>query len=207
MNKGKIISIIVVSLLIGVVSVNFAGAAILTDRVEADVNGWVGIVTPDITLGNQSITLLVNVTEDGDNATYTVEDELFIELNSTDNSGRSQFIMPRSIFYSAIVIRNPLDVNILPIKGYFGRILPIVEFAKSKNIVDSMLGGKKDNNITIPAKYEISEETFNNGENLTMHFYVMGLMPGETNGLSDSLPIIAHKTITLDITYGEIGLL
>lgn len=203
MNKTKIVSMVVVSLLIGLGAVNFAGAANLNGKVEADVNDWVGIVTPHITLENQSITLKVNVSGEGENTTYIVEDELYIELNSTDASGREQFIMPRSIFYSAIATRNIFDAGLLPIMTIFNRMFPIRELIKSKNVVDSMLGGEKDTNITIAANYEILNTTFDEGENLTLHLYVMGLMPGETNGLSEGLPIIAHKVITLEITYEE----
>jgi hypothetical protein len=85
----------------------------------------------------------------------------------------------------------------------FNRLFPIREFIKSKNVVDSMLGGEKDTNLTIPVNYEISQDTFNTSENLTMHIYLMGFMPGEANGLSDNIPIIAHKAITLEVTYEE----
>ena len=205
MNKIKIASIVVVGLLIGIGSFNFAGAVALTGRVEAEVNSWVGVVTPDITLDNQSITFQVNVTDDEGNITYIVEDELYIELNSTDNSGREQFIMPRSVFYSVIATRNMFDVGLLPIMSIFNRMFPIRELIKSKNVVDSMLGGEKDTNITIPVNYEISEETFNAGENLTVHICAMGLMPGETNGLSSSIPVIVHKVITLEISYEDMA--
>lgn len=203
MNKVKITSVVIVSLLIGIGATNFAGAVSLTGRVEADVSKWVGIVTPNITLGNQSVTLLVNITEDGENTTYVVEDALFIELNSTDTSGREQFIMPRSIFYSVAVIRSPLDAGLLPIGGLFKRILPILEPLKSRNVVDSMIGGEKHDNITISANYEISNTTFEDGENLTMHIYIMGSIPGEVNGLAESIPIIAHKKITLEVSYAD----
>ena len=204
MNKIKIASIVVVGLLIGIGAANYAGATTLTGRVEADIENWVGVVTPDITVENQSVTLVVNVTEDGENSSYIVEDELFIELNSTDNSGRETFILPRSVFYSAVATRNVFDAGILPIMSILDRVLPIRELLKSRNVVDSMLGGDKHNNITIPANYEISNTTFEEGENLTLHLFVMGFMPGETNGLSDTIPVLAHKVITLEITYAEL---
>jgi len=204
MNKIKIASIVVVGLLIGIGVANYAGATTLTGQVEADIENWVGVVTPDITVENQSVTLVVNVTEDGENSSYIVEDELFIELNSTDNSGRETFILPRSVFYSAVATRNVFDAGILPIMSILDRVLPIRELLKSRNVVDSMLGGDKHNNITIPANYEISNTTFEEGENLTLHLFVMGFMPGETNGLSDTIPVLAHKVITLEITYAEL---
>lgn len=204
MKEIKILSIVVVSLLIGIGATNFAGAVDLNGKVEAEVDSWVGIVTPHITLDNQSITLQVNVTEDGENSSYIVEDELVIELNTTDNSGRETFIMPRSVFYSAVATRNIFDAGILPIMSLLDRVLPIRELIRSTNVVDSMLGGEKDTNITIPANYEITNTTFEEGENLTLHLYVMGLMPGETNGVVDGLPIIDHKVITLEITYEEL---
>ena len=204
MDKIKIASIVVVGLLIGIGVANYAGATTLTGQVEADIENWVGVVTPDITVENQSVTLVVNVTEDGENSSYIVEDELFIELNSTDNSGRETFILPRSVFYSAVATRNVFDAGILPIMSILDRVLPIRELLKSRNVVDSMLGGDKHNNITIPANYEISNTTFEEGENLTLHLFVMGFMPGETNGLSDTIPVLAHKVITLEITYAEL---
>jgi len=204
MNKIKIASIVIVGLLIGIGSTNFVGAADLDEEISVEVKNWAGVVTPDINIGNQSVTLMVNVTDDGENVTYFVEDELFIDLNSTDNSGREMFILPRSIFYSVIATRGISDAGLLPLTGFFNRLFPIRELIKSKNVVDSMLGGEKDTNITVAANYEISNTTFLDGENLTMHIYIMGLIPGEVNGLADNVPIIGHKVITLEVSYDEI---
>ena len=173
----------------------------MTGRLEAEVSSWVGVVTPNITLDNQSITLLVNVTDVNGTLKYRVQDKLVIDVNSTDNSGRAQqFILPRTVFYSIFVSRSLADAGIMPFRGLINRLLPSYVLLKSANVVNSMMGDKNDN-ITIPMNYAISGDQFNNSENFTMTMFVMGFMPGEVNGLAAGMPIIAQKKITLTVDY------
>ncbi|RLF50268.1 MAG: hypothetical protein DRN24_06825, partial [Thermoplasmata archaeon] len=67
----------------------------------------------------------------------------------------------------------------------------------------SVLGGEKSDNITVNLSYSISNMTFENGENLTMHIWVMGFLPGNVNGVIKGLPIIGHKVVNLNVEYKE----
>jgi len=175
--------------------------AVLTGEIDAEVKEWLGIVYPEISLENQSVTFGVDVLTDGDKTTYRVNDTLIINLDVTKENNRT-YIFPRSIFYSAFMTRKITDIKLLPIRGILSRIFPMLVLFKSVNIVKGMLG-KADQSINISLNYEISNTTFENGEKLTMTLCIMGFMPGDLNGLSEKIPIITKKQITLEVSYIE----
>ena len=199
MNKIKIMSIMIVAMFIGMGAASMCGAEeTLNGEMKVDVSGWIGIVSPKIDFGNQSVTFDVETIEN--ETFYKVNDTLKINLNITDSSGRKLCIMPRSMFYSVIIYRKPSEAKLSPLIGILNRLFPVRRLLKSVNVVNSTLGGQRDNNITIPLKYTITNDTFNNGgENLSMMVYVMGFLPGDLTG--GGLSIIDHKTITLNISY------
>jgi hypothetical protein len=208
MNKIKITSIMIVAMFIGMGAASMCRAEeTLNGEMKVEVSGWIGIVFPKIEFDNQSVTFDVEK-ETVENETFcNVNDTLKINLNITDNSsGGRKFILPRSMFYSIIMYRKPIKpiealFPLFPLSKMLSRIFPVKQLLKSVNVVNSTLGSKKDNNITIPLKYTITNETFNKkGENLSMMVYVMGFLPGDINGI-EGVPIIAHKTITLNISY------
>lgn len=195
----------IVAMFIGMGAASICGAEeTLNGEMKVEVSGWIGIVSPKIEFGNQNVTFDVEK-ETVENETFcNVNDTLKINLNITDNrSGGRKFILPRSMFYSIIMYRKPIEAlfPLFPLSKMLSRIFPVKQLLKSVNVVNSTLGGKRDNNITIPLKYTITNETFNKkGEKLSMMVYVMGFLPGDINGIK-GLPIIAHKTITLNISY------
>ena len=199
MNKIKIMSIMIVAMFIGMGATSICGAETLNGEMKVKVTDWIGIVSPKMEFGNQSVTFDVEKVKN--ETFYKVNDTLKINLNITDSSGRELYIMPRSMFYGVIMYRKISEAKISPLTGLLNRLFPVRRLLKSVNVVNSTLGGKKDNNITIPLKYTITNETFNNkGENLSMMVYVMGFLPGNLDGM-EGVPIIAHKTITLNISY------
>jgi len=203
MNKTrKIVSLIVASLCISIASASIVGAEeVLNGNIDVEINELIGIVYPKMDLDdNQSVNFSVDVVGEGDNVTYIVNDSLRINLNITDNANRSNFILPRSIFYSIVVYRKISDIKLLPFFGLLNRLMPVRVLFKPVNVVDSLLGENKSDNITIDMNYSISNTTFENGENLTMHIWVMGFLPGNVNNVK-SLPIIDHQIVNLNVKY------
>ena len=206
MNKiERITSIMVVSLFVSMSIASVVGAEeTLTGDISVEINGWIGVVSPRVNIEeNQSVNFSVDVVGEGDNTTYTVNDSLRINLNITDGTNRTNFILPRSMSYSIIVCRKPSDIKLLPIFGLLDRLLPVRVLFKSVNVVSSVLGGEKSDNITVNLSYSISNMTFENGENLTMHIWVMGFLPGNVNGVIKGLPIIDHEVVNLNVEYRE----
>jgi len=201
MNKIKITSIMIVAMFIGMGAASICGAKeTLNGEMKVEVSEWMGIVSPKIDFGNQSVTFNAEKETVDNETVYNVNDTLKINLNITDNSGRNTYILPRSMFCSVIMYRKPIEAKLFPLMGILSRLFPVRQLLKSANVVNSTLGGKKDNNITISLKYTVTNDTFNNGgENLSMMVYVIGFLPGDING--GGLSIIAHKTITLNISY------
>ena len=206
MNKiERITSIMVVSLFVSMSIASVVGAEeTLTGDISVEINGWIGVVSPRVNIEeNQSVNFSVDVVGEGDNTTYTVNDSLRINLNITDGTNRTNFILPRSMSYSIIVCRKPLDIKLLPVFGLLDRLFPVRVLFKSVSVASSVLGGEKSDNITVNLSYSISNMTFENGENLTMHIWVMGFLPGNVNGVIKGLPIIGHKVVNLNVEYRE----
>jgi len=205
MNKMKITAVMIVSMLIGMGLASISTAEELDGEIKATVEDYIGVVYPELLIDNSSITLKVNVTDDEGNLTYMVEDVLSIPLNVTNETGRENFIFPRSIFCSVVVRRSILDAKILPmlpISNLLKRLFPVLKPLQTVNVLGGTLGAA-DDMFNITMSYPISNTTFEEGENLTMTLIAMGFLPGEVNGVAESIPIIAHKTITLEITYEE----
>ena len=201
MNKIKITSIMIVAMFIGMGAASICGAKeTLNGEMKVEVSEWMGIVSPKIDFGNQSVTFNAEKETVDNETVYNVNDTLKINLNITDNSGRNTYILPRSMFCSVIMYRKPIEAKLFPLMGILSRLFPVRQLLKSVNVVNSTLGGKRDNNITIPLKYTITNDTFNKGENLSMMVYVMGFLPGDLNGVK-GVPVVAHKTITLTTSY------
>jgi hypothetical protein len=206
MNKTKIIPIIIAGLLIGLGAASIVNADTLEGKIDVTVSEWgVGVVTPELNLDNESsVEFGVDIEGTGDNTTFTVNDTLIINLDINDITEREEFWLPRSIVYTAVVFRIPfLQTKLLPLIGSLDRFLPIRAFFKSVNVVNSTIGEEKSDNITIPVMYSIDNDTYHSGENLTLHLWIMGFLPGVLNGISEEVPIIGYQKISLDITYVE----
>ena len=196
----KIISISVVLLFMTISTISFASAdETLTGDIDVEINEWMGIVYPQINLENQSVTFDAELTDSGENE-YLVNDTLIINLDITNNSDRN-FLFPRSIYYSVIMSRKISDVKLLPFRGYLNRLFPVRSLFNTVNVIGGLVGKNASNTIEIPISYTIDEETFNNGENITLHLSVMGFLPGDLNGLGQKVPIVSNEKIVLDIEY------
>ena len=211
MKKMKIISLTIAVMLVSIVVASIAGAErTLEGNVEVEVEGPSGIVNADLNItNNQSVTIGVDIETDGENITYSVNDTLIINLDAIDTSGRATFVLPRSLLYSSVISRGIFDVKMMPILSLFGRLFPMLKLYSAVNVVDSLLGGKEGNNITINLDYKISNTTYLDGENLTLNLFVMGFIPGEITGSSDgAIPIplpgyMGREVINLEVTYEE----
>lgn len=210
MKKIKIISMLIATLFISSAIASISGAEELEGDINAEVKGFLGVVSPGINITNQSVTFLVNVTEppgDPENNSYKVEDELIIDLKINDTTKREIFLLPRFVYHRIVCARDLSDALALPksIGGLFERWFPIkVPFGQAP-VVNTLGGGQKATNISIKVDYKITNETFHEGENLTMRILVMGMLPWDVNGLSEEGigRIIGHKIVNLEVSYVE----
>jgi hypothetical protein len=127
--------------------------------------------------------------EDGSDSYWEVNETLGIALNVTHKSGRENFFFPRSVVYSAMVIRK--NVKILPLVGLFRRMIPVIVLGKSVNVVDSQLGTNKSITIKIPIKYIVYNESLQ-PETMVLHLIVMGMLPGDLDGI-DGIKWMEYK--------------
>ena len=132
---------------------------------------------------------------------YFLNDTLSININITNDVGR-EFFIPRFLYATVIIMRDKDNVPLSPILSFFKRLIPVRMFPFGKNKanmrVDVTSEGNKVLNITMD--YEVTNDTAQ--ENLTMHLFVMGMLPGNINGLGEKLPIVAYKQINLiDVVY------
>ena len=208
MNKMKLISMLVIAMFLSITFSTTGTAVELQGNIAVSIDQFIGLVTPEINFTedelNQSVTFMVNVTlgSEPGNSSYIVEDELKINLDINNEANRS-FILPRSVVCSVLLVRDKSNVTIRPILSYLRRLIPFRALFKTAKVVDSLLGKKVDN-ITIGMKYDISSATYENlTENMTLHIYTMGFLPGNSDGISQKLPIIDHKKINLQVTYVE----
>jgi len=209
MKKIKIISITITTMLISLVGATLTSACQLEEGITVVINEWSGFVYPEIDIENQNITFLVNVTTNNNKTIYHVQDKLMIPLNITDNSGREFFIFPRGLAYKITMSRKIMDVlSEGLLKKYPGadsflkRWIP-VDDTWGVSVVKSLFGERKEN-ISIGVDYHISNNTFTNGEQMTLNIYSMGFIAGQINGIHEDFPILGHKQVTLKIEYAAI---
>lgn len=209
MNKLKIISILITLMLVSVTIASIGGAEQLDGNIEVEIARASGVVNTNLNItNNQSTTIKVTVKGDGENTTYHVNDTLVIDLNITSNTGRQMpFTFPRSIIYGYIVSRSIYDFSLL---GQKVKLFPSLKLFGSVNVADSLLGGEQENKIIINLNYTISNTTFEDGENLTINLFVMGIFPGEVTGSSHGafpiplLVFIGREVINLEVSYLEV---
>jgi len=214
MRKIKICSLLTVALLLGMSASMICGAEepdnILAAEVNVTVEDWIGQVKPDfnVTTANENdsveLKCIVNVTDPNPaNHTYDVNDTLIINMNIDDQSSRvlGFFIMPRCVRWKAYFSE---DSN--PYKALFKNTYK----ANGRALVaDSLLNflvppGEVDDKIVIDMSgYDIDKDTFENGEEIYLHVYMKGFIPGHVNGglLDGLIPILDQETIKLTLSF------
>jgi len=216
MKKIKIVAMLTATMFVCLAATSISGAVDLNADVNVTINGFIGIISPVVDISteeqkNQTIGFLVNVTEppgDEKNNSYKVDDKLVINLDITDETEREVFILPRFVFYRVIVARDLSDAIALPKRfgSLFTRLLPIKAPFGQVGVVSTLGGSQKATNFSINLKYRITNETFHNGENLTMYITVMGFLPGNINGIHNGeIPIIDRGIVNLKVTYIDNG--
>ena len=201
----KILSILVATLFVCSAVASISGAEEIDGNIEVEITQWIGLVTPilNITENQTGLTLKVDRIEGNASAnesdTYRVNDTLSIKINVTDNSERGDipFLMPRSVFASVIILN--ADTGLFPLIGFLKRFIRarVSPFSLGGEGRINVLGG--DTLLNVSMSYPISNTTIM--ENMTMHVIVMGVLPGNINGL-DGIPIISHVKVNLkEVTY------
>jgi len=192
MSKIKILSILVATLFVCTTVASISGAEELTGNIEVEISQWIGLVSPviNITENQTGLSLKVDVDENG---SATVNDNLTIKINVTDNSGREviPFLIPRSVFCSVIILNNDAG---FPLIGFLKRFIRarVSPFSLSgEGRIDVRDG---DTLLNVSMNYPIANTTLM--ENMTMHIIVMGVLPGNINGL-DGIPIISYMKVNL----------
>jgi hypothetical protein len=199
--KIKLISITIVSLLITIGAFSASG-----DFLDGDIDveireSLLGVVYPHITLANESeITFVAEFVDDGNESYWEVNETISINLDINDDTGRETFFFPRSMVYSAILIRKEAKIMpIFPIGNLFRRFFPVIQLGKSVNVVESQIGENKSDIIEIPVQYTIQNDSIAT-ENMVLHLLVMGILPGDLNGINMT-KVIEHKAIDLTVNY------
>ena len=195
--KIKVISIMVVSILIGVGAFS-ASAEFLQGDIDVEITDTLGLVCPRRDLDNTSmVEFIPTYVDDGNDSYWEINSSIDISLNITDNSGRENFWLPRSVMYTAILVRK--DIKILPLIGLFKRMVPVRELFKTVNVVESQLGENMTDTISIPVQYNVYNDTLG-PETMTLHLFVMGILPGDVNGI-DGIKVVEYKAIELQVDY------
>jgi len=205
MSKIKILSILVATLFVCSAVASISGAEEIDGNIEVEISQWIGLVTPilNITENQTGLSLKVDKIEGNVSAnetdTYRVNDTLSIKINVTDNSerGDTPFLIPRSVFTSVIVLND--DTGLFPLRGFLKR------FIRARVSPFSLAGeGRVDvryGDVLLNVSMDHFIENGTMMENMTMHITVMGVLPGNINGL-DGIPVIQHMKINLDeVTY------
>jgi hypothetical protein len=184
MKNLRIFSIFIATILLGASVAVYAGE-IDAGSIDVVINDDVyGSVSPTLNLENTTITLKAYEIVQGGESTYQVQDNITIPLSVVVNKEKvygNKMITGRIKLYASLA-----DVRA---KAWFNAYVADGElFGKDVNISE---------NVSIPVKYGISEETFMNGEQLVMCTFVIGrYLPGKVdessllwsldNALSDS---------------------
>jgi len=205
MKKIKIATVMIATLFITSAVATMAGAGELKGEIDVEIFQWVGLVAPVINLDvNQTglSPLKVDVIEGNETIPdkYYLNDTLSIKVNVTDSSGRKGFILPRLLFGSVFLVREKKNIPTTPLLSYFQRLIPIRMLPFGQNKVKIDVSSEGDKYINISMGYKITNTTLK--ENLTLHIVVMGMFPGNSNGIGETLPIVSYKKVNLiDVEY------
>lgn len=204
MTKIKTISIMIAAMFVCVAFASIGGAEYTLDgSVDVEITQYfMGLVHPHINLENESNISFIAEAVTDDNLTYfRVNDSIVIDLDITDNTGRENIYFPRTLMYSVVLVRNDAKLlPLFPLADAFKRIFPVIEIGKSVNVVNSQFGENKSDTIEIPVHYTIANDSVIGTENMTLHLVVMGMLPGDINGVS-GLKIVEYKKIALTVDY------
>ena len=206
MSGKKIISLLIGAVFLGVSLTTVVGADELSGSIEAQIIESIGLVKPVIKLDvNQTgLTLSKQIDE---NTNYTmVNDTIRINIDKVDNSGRDSFIIPRYVFTSVLITRDPKSMPLLPLTrlNLFKKGMPpfltrlIVAFSPLKKVDITTDNSTTEYYFNVSMHYWIGNKTsYMLKENLTMHIFTMGFFPGDVNGIISGIKWIDHRVINL----------
>jgi len=200
MKEMKLISIMIVTVLIGAGLSSISVAQPLGGQIDVEVSNFIGIVSPVLNLDNEStVDFSAEFVEEGNNSYYKINDSLEINLDVTNNMGRDNLIFSRSLFYAAVLIRTP---KITFTGGFFKRMLPVLKFGV-KPIMDSMLVQNSTPVIKLPVNYTLGADSIGT-EEMTLHLFTMGMIPGDVNGI-EGLKIVDYQKVSLTVDYNIVS--
>lgn len=216
MNRIKLLTITIAALFVSIGATSICGAGTINKgEIRVEVYELLGLVNPTIDINESvSVNFLVNVTEQNNKTINHVTDKLVIPINLKDSLGRS-LVFSRSLAYTIVITRDFRDVigrrilrkNAYPgADSFFKRLCPVVATGIVP-IIDSSLGKDGVNSLNISLNYHIANETRINGEKLTMHIAVMGVLPGRHEVSIPEIPrdtFYHYMKISLDVSYSNL---
>jgi hypothetical protein len=201
MKKIKILSIMIISALIGTGIVSTSTAVQLDGQIDVEIRELFGLVAPIINIENTTVVFPAEPYDYKGTTQYYVNSTLEIELVVSDNSGRNDTFLPylfgRPLFYSAFMWRMP---KITLKGGFLQRFIPTFVPLRTVNVVNSTFGKDETTTIQLPVNYTIADAAVTETEEMTLHLLCMGMPPGDVNGIA-GIKIISHKKIALDVSY------
>jgi len=172
MKNLRIFSIFIATILLGASAIVYAGD-IDSGSIDVVVNDDVyGTVSPTLNLDNTSITLNAIKTEKNGKISYKVKDNITIPLNVVLDKEKiylNKMITGRVKLYGSLS-----DIRA---KEWFNA------YVADGELIDKEV--EVPESVSVPVNYQISNETFNEGEELVMCTLVMGRhLPGKADDSS-----------------------
>ena len=190
MKRFRIFSILIATILLGASASVYAGE-IDEGSIDVVINDNVyGSVSPTLNFDNTTITLKAYEIVQGGKSSYEVQDNITIPLNVVVNKEKvysNKMITGRIKLYGSLS-----DVRA---KQWFNSYVADGEFfGKDVNVSDE---------VNVPVKYPISEDAFNNGEELVMCTLAMGrYLPGKAD---DSSFLVSLDNLITDSALFGLG--
>jgi hypothetical protein len=198
--KIKMLSITIVGMLILIGMTSSMNADTLDGEIDVKLTQYLmGLVHPHINIESENdVSFNAEEVTEEDLTYYKINDSITISLNISDNTGKEEYIFSRALFYSAVIIRKPV-IN-MKVGNFFKRMFPALELLRVVKVVNSTLGGNNmSTELVIPVNYTIAKETLES-EEMSLYIAVMGMLPGDANGL-DGIHVIDYKKIILNVDY------
>jgi hypothetical protein len=166
MNKLKIVCMLIASIVIGT-SITASAGVIDCGSIDITINDNVyGTVSPEIDIDETGVTLKVIEITEGEETKYIVDDNLTIPINLITEKDKvycNKLITGKiTVFrsFKDVVIKNDFTVFVKN-----GELIQFDPLFRNTTVAD---------NISVKAKYEIDEETFTTGEDMSMLVRIRG---------------------------------
>lgn len=193
MKKIKIICMLIISIMIGASAVGSVSASEIDEgNINVTINDNVyGTVSPEIDINDgSSVTLKADKLEGENETTYLVNDTLSIPINIIEE--KEKIYSSKFLFGRISLTRKPYPKTFKDSAAIICKEGSLFNLNILSEIMKQYLGMESDfearDNISVKVQYEISEEQFLNGENMSLGLRLMGgVAPGQTEDFEMTL--------------------